>query len=355
MKRITHFLSNFLLLSCTFICIFSCSDDEDCCTPMFTGSGDVWIVNEGNFLQGNASLDIYDSETETLNSSVFQTTNNRGLGDVFQSITFYDDKAYLIVNNSQRIEVLNEDDHTLIATISDGLASPRYGIALNDKLYVSDLFMRGIHVIDLQLNEVTGFINTGVAVEELVLHDNLIFASANDYLQPLNQVYVIDPSQEQVIDSVTVGLNPNSMVKDADEMIWVMCNGVFTDSVQIKQSLYRIDPVSRTVDKSFEFNDPFPQYPGRLVVNESNPTSIYMERPQGVLKLDINAAIIPVTPFISHIGNIYGLGVSPQSGHIYIGDPLDFASNGEISIYDNSATLISTFTTGFIPGRFYFR
>ena len=63
-----------------------------------TGKG-VFIVNEGNFNFGNASLSYYDVGSGRVENSVFSRANGMSLGDVAQSMTVHGGRGYIAVNN----------------------------------------------------------------------------------------------------------------------------------------------------------------------------------------------------------------------------------------------------------------
>ncbi len=65
------------------------------------------IVNEGHFQQGDASLSYFDSDSQKIFSDVFKQANGEDLGDVANSIYIRDSLAYLVINNSDKIEVVN--------------------------------------------------------------------------------------------------------------------------------------------------------------------------------------------------------------------------------------------------------
>ena len=348
-----NFNSRYLILLLFIPGIFSCNDDDDCCLPVEETTGNIWIVNEGLFLQNNASLDIFNATTSDLSSGVFATANGRSLGDIAQSIVFHDKKAYVIVNNSQRIEVIDETDYTSIATITDNMVSPRYGLVWSDKLYVSDMAAPQLHVIDPTSNAVVEQIDLTHPAEQIIQYNNLIYATSNSFTNPLNHLYVIDPNQGRLIDSIEIGLNPNAMTLDASNMIWVMCDGVFgQDSTS---ALYRINPRQNSIDKVFTFDNFRPAYPTRLIVNADNPRSIYINGSLGLYKMDMENFDLPTLPFIQYVGGIYGIGIDPDSGRIYIGDSEGFTAEGSMSIYDPNGTLIETMNVGFLPSQFYFR
>ena len=113
-------------------------------------SSSVYITNEGNFGTGNGSLSIYDKFSNSVTNNIYSSSNGGALlGDVVQSMEYFDGKGYLCVNNSAKIEVI---DNNAVHIASIQATSPRYLKQVNQsKAYVSDWGINGIQVIDLSL------------------------------------------------------------------------------------------------------------------------------------------------------------------------------------------------------------
>ncbi len=104
-------------------------------------------MNEGNFRSGNGSLSFFSYDSLKLFNHVFQEVNKRPLGDIPYSINILGGKAYIVVNNSGKIEVADQNNMTSAATI-DGINSPRYIAFVSDvKAYVTSLYSDSVTII----------------------------------------------------------------------------------------------------------------------------------------------------------------------------------------------------------------
>ena len=144
-------------------------------------------------------------------NDLFYTVNGRPLGDVPNSIIINGDKAYIVVNNSGKIEVVDSTTLASIETIS-GLISPRYMTVINDnKAYVSSLYSDSVAIINLTNIAISGYINLRRTSEAITLVGNKAFISN---WAGGKEVMVINTITDKLIDSIAVGIEPESMVVD---------------------------------------------------------------------------------------------------------------------------------------------
>lgn len=305
-----------------------------------------FICNEGNFLSGNASLSYFNYQTKQISEDIFKAATGQNLGDVCQSLTVIGNQAFIVVNNSSKIEILNLETFKSAGSIS-GLKSPRYLLPISaDKAYVSDLRSNGVSVINLQNNSISKFISCKGWTERMLLHKNTAWLS-NVYNK---HVYVVDTQADAMIDSVVVNYGASSLVKDKNDNIWVLCAG--NNKEKDTAALYQINGDSRHIIKKFRFK--VDESPGNLCINAAKDTLYFLNK--GLFKMTISAVDLPPTPFIPSAGRLfYSLVIDPNTGYILVSDAIDYVQKGAVYIYHaQSAALVHQFKAGIIPGNFAF-
>lgn len=339
-------MKHFLILSPLILILFSCKPEPPTppATPSLTNDG-VFILNEGNFQAGNASLDFYDLETDTIFQGVFELVNGRKLGDVLQSMTVVADKAYLVVNNSQKIEVVNFESLESAGTIS-GLTSPRHMLAINDSIaYVSDLYAGGVHYLNLNTQSVLNLVAVPGWTEELVRKGDQVILANYDY------AYLSKIDLETNIGSSLTQVPPRGqhLLIDANGDLWLATGASLTDNAP--GHLVHIDGETFEIISDFEF--PAGQSPSRLTYNGTRDSLFWLN--QGVFSMPITANELPASPLIEEDGTFYGLGVDPVTSELFVADAIDYVQRGVILRYSAGGTLIKEFRSGVIPGSFYFK
>lgn len=342
-----------LLMSLTIISS-SCTDDDSTTpdVPDYTTTG-VYIVNEGTFQSNNASLSFYSPEMDTVFNHVFAAANNGAeLGDVAQNMVIRGDYGYVIVNNSDTIEVIRlSDNQRERQIVLPAGFSPRDLLILNDdKAYVTSLYTASVAVINPETGQLITTIPVGDNPEEMAFSNNKIYV-ANSGFGSGSTVSVIDTESDQVIGSVTVGDNPVNLEVDAMGDVLVLCWCAYNDwqdpDDDTPGQLMRINPVQDIVTDTLVVGG----HPSDLALGPNDRG--YFVSEQGVELF--NTATFDILGSTLIEGAFYGIDVEVGSGQIYVADALDYVSNGEFSIYNAEGERVGgPYTVGVAPGAFAF-
>ncbi|MBL4669705.1 MAG: YncE family protein [Flavobacteriales bacterium] len=336
----------------TVLLLFSCSKEElgpQCisCNEENTNTeyADLLIVNEGNFGNGSGAISLYKPSNKSVTQNLFFQANGTFIGNVAQSITQIDDKAYIVINNSNKIEIVDIHTFNTLATIS-GFNSPRYLLPINNnKAYVTDLYSNSIQIVNLTNNTISGSISLSGWTEELILVNDTVYVCdvTNDNL------LIINSTTNTLIDSVKLGIQPNSIIKDQNNKLWIMCDGGINEATP---KLIKFNPQARSIEATYLFPNTS-ESPGNLKINTTGNQLYFIN--SAIYRMNINDVSLPTNPFITNNGNIYyGLGIDPINEDVYVSDAIDYVQNGIIFRYSNTGALVDQFNSGIIPGEFLF-
>ena len=329
----------------------------------FTGNKGVYVLSEGNFMYGNSSLSFYDPLAKRVYNQIFQARNGAPMGDVAQSMLLWNNLGFIVVNNSGKIYVIDSKTAEFKGNIS-GLNSPRYVHVVNEqKAYVTDLYARKITIFNPSTFQKTGtisVINSNAefkqhSTEQMIAYKNLVFVNCWSYD---NKILVIDSNSDRLVDSLEVFKQPNSMVLDKYNKLWVLTDGGFEGSPYgyEQPGLLKIDAETREIERSFRFA--LDEHPQKLAINPTGDTLFYLNR--HAWKMSVNDKRLPEQAFItsentSLYGGFYSLGIDPATSEVYVGDAIDHRQNGIVRRYSQAGTLIDEFKVGISPGYFAFK
>jgi hypothetical protein len=331
---------------------------------------DVFIVNQGNFGYGNSSLSYYDPIAKTVINNVFYGTNGLPLGDVANSMVTRDSLGYIVINNSGKIYIINENTFQYVGKIT-GFTSPRNICFISDtKAYVTDMYSKSIQIVNPKTMKITDSINidnhttdfTQHTSEQVVLYNNLAFVNSWSYD---DKILVINTNTDQVVDSIIVTKQPNSMALDRNDHLWVLSDGGYSGSPygQVSAALTEIDAKTKQVLKTFTFSN-IAASPTGLCMNPTGDTLYYLKPSAygatislpGVYAMPINDQSLPSMPVINQDGrSFYALGVDPGNGTVYVSDAKDYTQSGEVFVYSSTGQVQDSITAGIIPGGFCFK
>ncbi|MCS7229498.1 MAG: YncE family protein [Candidatus Kryptonium sp.] len=346
MKKIKIIFALFL----TVLLIYSgCKKSEPVTSdvPVLRG---VYVLNEGNFGRNNSTLSYYVPDSNIVYEDVFSRVNGRGLGDTGNDIVISGDgsKAYIVVNNSDKIEVIETRTHRSLATILLSQASP-YKIALHgNRGYVTNLYRGAVSVIDLTTNRVVvDTIKVGSNPTGIVAFGNKVYV-ANSGFGNGRTVSVIDPSTNRVIKTINVGDGPDAFAVDQLGRLWVLCYGSYGDwqnpNDDTDGKLFAINVSADVVVDSIVIGG----HPSRLLIVGD---FAYTIKNGNIVRINLRTKEKNET-FIR--GNFYSIGFDPLNRHLYCSDAKDFVQKGEVYIYDLNGAFIKKFQAGIIPSSFAF-
>jgi hypothetical protein len=338
------------------VLIVQACENNDEAIPVGEYTNGVFISNEGNFGSSNSSLSYYNRETKEVQNQIFETVNNRPLGDVFQSFYFHNNQGFLVVNNSNKVEVVDANTLVSVGVIEDGLANPRYFTASGSKGYITNwgnfdenfqLDQSFVAVMDLNTRQIQKNINTGPGTENIAIVNNKLFAS-NSFTNTLS---IINLNTEEVEVTLELASSPGVILGDREGNLWVLCSG---DYEALNGKIFVINPADNSIEKEIDLEiNPS----GKFAVNQQGDTFYYTSG-RSVYKISINDNSAPTSSFITEnnlVGNFYGLEVDPQSNIIYASDNAGFTGNGKVFRYQPDGSLIDNFNVGIGPNGFWFK
>lgn len=306
----------------------------------------VFILNEGNYNWKNASLSFFNTDSCRLSNDIYNTANSRPLGDVAQSMVIKDSLGYILVNNSKVIEVIHTGTYKSAGTIS-GFNSPRFMQIINStKAYVTDLYNNSIYIVNYTARSITGQITVNGWTEQMVKYGDYVFVCN----MKESSVLVVNSLTDLVADTINTIKEPNSIVIDKFNKIWVLCSGGYMHE-QVP-ALLKIDAATVVIETTFQFPSQNLS-PAELTINKWGDTLYYIN--EGIYRMPVSSTSLPTNPFIAKGSRLfYGLGIAPDNSWIYASDAIDYVQCGYIYRYKPDGACVDSLKAGIIPGFFCF-
>ncbi len=340
-----------VLVSCFILLTIACKKEDP--DPVYIPSGNsgdpiVLIANEGTFGSGYGTVSRLNLSSGVIENELFYNINGYPVGNVVQSVQVYNDKAFVMVNNSEKIEVVDYPEFTSVHTI-ENLGRTRYMVIHAGKGFVSDWNVDGVRVIDLDSYDITGIVPTGSGAEGMIVHNGLLYVANSGGDAADNRITVIDPVTESVLDQIEVGGNPNSLVVDADGNLQVLCFGIWdwmNPENDEAGALVEIDPAINEVISIRNFSSS-EDHPTDLTIDHTGQNMYYILN-GNIYKVETGAEDLPDEPLVS--GNFYGLGYHSAAQTLIATDALDFSNNGNVYLFDENGNQETVFEAGVAPG-----
>jgi len=341
-------MKNWIARLVIFISIFySCKPParESDPLPDLLHSG-MYIVNEGNFQAGNGSVSFYDSSTNLVTQDIFSLKNNRPAGDVCQHLQYFQNQFYLLVNNSGKIEILNTD-FVSTKTVT-GLTSPRYiAFASNTKGYITDLYAKGVTILNTSTQTIEKKIPINYWTEELLNYKDTFYVTSPES----RYLYLVDSKSELLKDSVDIGYGSSSIALDNNNYLWVLCNG--NETLSILPSIVCINTQNRQIIKTITATS-YSIFASKINFNPINNCMYWIEN--DIYKINTDNLSATKEIVISASGKtFYGLAIKSSNGDVVVSDASDFSQRSTIYIYTKNGLEKNSFKAGLISGYILIR
>lgn len=353
MKIFSKRIAN-IVFACSVILMHACKDEEPVKPIVSTNlSKGVFVTNEGNFGTGTGTLAFIHRDGSGESHKVYQAANgNAQLGNIVQSMSIINQKAFIVVNNANKIVVADALSMAYVATIGN-VNQPRYLVHDDSMIYVSCWDNR-VKAYDLSDNQFVKSWTTSTGPEKLIWVDDELWVLNQGGLSVDSTVSIINPHNEDT-ETLNIYPRPTGIQVDKNGKVWIMCSGrlAYHPGGVSASHLICIDPVDRSIVRNIIF--PWTeQHPANLEINRDGDELYYLY-PGGISRISIDAEFPPPYPFINYSGTIYALGYDSIENMLYASDALDYVQNGRVYKYDvDDGSLMFSFSAGLIPGGFCF-
>ena len=338
-----------ILLMLLGITLFWGCERDDILNPVPVDTKGVYVVNEGNYGAGNAEITLYIPDSNRVVQDVYYSVNSMRLGDQAQNMYINNGIGYIVVSGSSKIVLIDVNTNKLIDTIATGLDNPRSIVFSDNRMYVTNFYGSSISVFG-GVDYKTFLRSVAVAAnpDEMVILNNKIYITHQTFFETSKTVTVFDLYTEQVTKTIEVGYNP-IMVKLYGSYAVVLCSGDWGDYFDpyddIFAEMYFINSSNDQVTDIIEIGE----HPMDFAIAEDYA---YVTGDMAIKKVGLKEKQIVSELFIS--GTFYAIAYEPINKFLYLADAKNYASNGEVFIYNLNANLQNKFTVGIIPGAFCF-
>lgn len=328
----------------------------------------VYLLNEGNFNANKATLDYVDYTTGVYRKNIYNQVNpevTKGLGDVGNDIAVYGSKLYVVVNNSNKIEVLNAKTGKRITQID--LLNCRYITFRQNKAYVSAYLSaignanapNGIVAeIDTANLQIERRVNVGRQPEEMAIIGNKLYVANSGGYSPPNYertVSVVDLTTFTETGRIDVAINLNQIKADRYGDLYITSRG---DYLSTSPKLYVVNAQSGQIKKVFDI-------PSRTITLDDDQLYIISSNSGNALPrynyqvLNVNTETRLSQPFITDgtdlsISQPYGLAINPATKEVLLTDARDYVTPGTLYCFDANGKQKWKVTTGDVPAHFAF-
>tara|TARA_Y100000758_G_scaffold293880_1_gene250404 strand:- start:8944 stop:9936 length:993 start_codon:yes stop_codon:yes gene_type:complete len=275
----------------------------------------TFIASEGNFGSSNASISVFQGPKQ------IQKVSN--IGDVIQSIKVYDDKLFVLINNSHliKIYIITSSGLSLPGIkINTHNSGPREMVIVDDYLYFTNWNSRNIKILNLETYFIEDSISVNGTPEGIVSDGSYLWVAISSG----STVEKIDINSKQIVETFQVGNGPQQMLIEGS-LLWISRTYYSPDWSEIYYGTSQIDILSGAIQIK-EYDTGIVCGGDMMKINEQT----YRTYEGGVAPLKSDLTINRPAKIGSYNTNsLYSAGA--HSDYIFMGTTSDF--NGPDTVY----------------------
>lgn len=336
----------------------------------------MYLLNEGNMGSNKCTLDYLDYVQGYYVRNLYAERNPhvvKELGDVGNDIQVYGSKLYVVVNCSNKVEVLDAHTGTRIGQVD--IPNCRYIRFYRGHAYVSsyvgpvqlnnpDAVQGAVYKVDTLTLETVARCTVGYQPDELeVLGQYLYVANSGGYMAPNydTTVSVIELEGFKQVEKIPVGINLHRIKADNQGKLWVTSRGNYED---IHSNLYVLEkkrgrnemeltatldvPCSNfciSGDSLYYYSTEWSNYEQRNTITYGIINTVTMQKVDDSFIKDGTEGDIEIP---------YGIKIHPETGDIFVTDAKNYVSSGVLHCYSKDGIKKWSVRTGDIPAHMCF-
>ncbi|WPO81868.1 T9SS type A sorting domain-containing protein [Chryseobacterium sp. JJR-5R] len=301
------------------------------------------VSNEGNYGSPTSEISYIDANNNVTNNVYGLANNGEPLGDILQSIYFNGDKSYLVINNSNKVVVANRSSFVKSAVITSNVVQPRYTTIANGKIYTSNWGTSATQYVSVHNAATLAYITSiplNADPEEIITVNGKVYVNKSSY-RAGNSIEVIDPATDTIIKTITLTDGLQSLTVSGND-IFALCTGSTGSTV------YRISTATDAVTGSVFNASVVPPSSYDALKFTSDGNQLFIAGSTSVYSLNTDLASFSSTPiFTTPASGTYGdfYGFATIDGKIFQGNANGFTANSTVKVYNQTGTLLNSFTT----------
>lgn len=355
----------FFLTAILLTALAGCKDDPPP-PPEPPRTGQVIIGNQGASVGGTSTITVYNPADKSAEQNLFQKANTDRVGNGLYSMYVDGDRTFLVVSGEGEIIVMDTDSYKVKKRIT-GFGTPRHMLKITEnKFYVTDAQENGLWVVNVNNGNLIRSITTGYSPTKMLLWKEMVFVANSGGAAGDSNMTVIHAIEDTLMRQVRVGHNPNSMVVDPENRLWVLCSGIedqnpfaSTPGVLISFDLTR-DSLEYYIRDSLVVMDSLVYAdnqlkPHNLILGPSGTELFFLDlaKDANLMRYNIGNANLPGNPFIT--GNFGHAAYDEIENEWYLSIPGDGTAPGQVARFDQGGGQTDLIESGIRPRTFGFK